>query len=616
MTSSLMILSTIACFFALVSANDVNYLKFDAKKLKGSWAQNAEIEKYPIYAYYKNNLNESSDINGTVAGIFNDKIYYAVDLAIGSNAQNISVLVDTVSSDLWINSIDNSVCANGTKEIENEDDSDDVDEIDVPPSNNFTVKYTHTKPQLTSITSSSSSSASSSSQGPRISTYYSSYYNSADDVYYVDEHVSTETITTSVETTTFRSTNSYDIQFYPLQSASASTNWLSSYPHPTFPIENLEILNYESQSCSNWGLFNSSNSESFIDLDEPFESLDYDEYQVNGTWAKDFVAYGDSLISNLTFGLVTESDDDSFGVLGLGLKNAESTWLSNGSTYDNFLYQLKSQGFINKTVYSIYDNYLSNGSSVLFGGVDLEQFIGNLSVLPLVEIPIAYNDTRNASAIAITLSSIYFEETNEDDDETSSLIASGLSAAIIDTASSVGSLPYYIYDDIVAKAGFVYSESLEAFVGNETKLVNHSIVFNFQGVNVSVPLLDLTFPLVNLDNEEVSDLVVLGLDATPDTFTLGDSILQYLYISIDLEDNEVAIAPKNFEPASEDIVAVVSSFPNATSVASYNYTYGYNDVTELKLATVNNPNDITKTSFSLSYAPSVTPYSKTLSSAH
>lgn len=591
-----LVVSTLVSLFSAVSA-DSGFLKFDAKKLKGSWPQNADIEREPIYGYYKSNLNISDAINGTVAGLFNDKIYYAIDLAVGSNAQNISVLVDTISSDLWINSIDNDVCAYG---LEN----DDVE------SSNFTIVYEYTKSETSSSFPSSitSSSSTSTNAETKLTTVYSTSYNSESDIYVVEGRVSTDTTTTTVVTRTFSGVESYDIGFYP--SASASTNWLSSYPYPTFAIENLEILDVEPQNCSAWGLFDSSDSDSFITDGEEFSAISLDNETITGIWAKDYVAYGNALLENCSFGLVDDSSSDSFGVLGLGLNHSESSYLQDGSTYESFPFKLKSSGFIEKAVYSIYDNYLTENSSLLFGGINLDQFIGNLSIVPLIEIPVLKNDSRTLNAIAITLSSIYFDDEYDGNNKTT-LIASGLGAAIIDTGSSTASLPYYIHNEIVFNAGFNYSESLKAYVANATELENKTVSFDFQGVEINVPIIDLTYPLIDISGEEdeISDFVVFGVDASADdTFILGDVILQYLYIAIDLEDLEVAIAPKNFFPIDDDIVAVTSTFPNATTAASYNYTYGYNDVTELKLATVNDPNSLTKTSFSLSYVPSATSY--------
>lgn len=584
-----LIASTFACFLALASAD---YVKFDAKKLKGSYIHNADVNKFPIYGYYKDNLNSTNSTVGTVEGLFNDKIFYSIDLSIGSDAQNISVLVDTVSSDLWINSIDNKVCIEGLNNL-----------------SNITLEYNdyYSSKSSSSISKSKTSSISKSSKSPKsVQTYYSTSYNSESDIYVVNGYVSSDVTTTEVKTTNIGTTKSIDYKFYP---SASSTNYLSSYPTPTFSIESLDILDVESQNCSAWGLFNSSSSESFITENKTFESYSSDLTEIEGIWAKDYVLYGNALLSNVSFGLVSDSKLDSFGVLGLGLPSFESTWIEEGKTYDNFISNLKSQGYINKSVYAIYDNYFAEGSSLLFGGIDLQAFDGNLSVLPLIEIPLLYNDSRNASAIAITLSSIYFDDDyNENNDTT--LLASGLSAAIIDTTLSTAVVPYYIYDSIVSIAGFEYSTDLEAFVANSTKLENKTVVFDFQGVEIDIPIIDLTFPLVDLSNDEISDLVVFGLDAsTNDTFILGDAILQYVYVAIDLDDLEIAIAPKNFTPESEEIVEITSSFPNATTVASYNYTYGYNGVTDLKLATVYNPNSISQTSFSLSYAPSATPYS-------
>lgn len=596
MVQASVVILSLASWFATVSAGS-DFIQFNAKKLKGSWPQNAQTENEPIYGYYKSNLNASHPVNGTVTGLFNDKIYYAIDLAVGSNAQNISVLVDTISSDLWVNSIDNEICADGLKDHN-------------LGYSNFTIVYEYTKSETSSSSSSLSATSShaSSSVKPQVTTISQTSYNSESDVYYVDVHVSTQTTMTSVTTRTFSRVESYDIGFYP--SVSQSTDWLSAYPYPTLAIANLEILDVEPQNCSAWGLFNSSSSDSFLTNNEYFYAISLDNETITGIWAKDYVSYGDVLLENCTFGLVDNSTTDGFGVLGLGLNNSESMYLRNGSTYESFPFQLKSSGFIRKAVYSIYDNYLTDNSSLLFGGINLDQFIGNLSIVPLIEIPVLKNDSRALNAIAITLSSIYFDDEYNGNNETS-LLASGLAAAIIDTGSSTASLPYYIHDEIVLSAGFNYSESLQAYVANATELENKTLSLDFQGVEITVPIIDLTYPLIDIsgDRDEISEFVVFGVDANADdTFILNDAIIQYLYIAIDLEDLEVAIAPKNFFPVDDDIIAVTSTFPNATTALSYNYTYGYHDITELKLATVNDPNEITKTSFSLSYVASATPY--------
>lgn len=590
-------LLTAAAGAGLLAGAAADYVQLQATKVKGSWPQNADVHKFPIYAYYSRSTNGSdAAANGTVAaGVYNDRVYYAVDLALGSDAQNVTVLVDTVSSDLWVNSVDNAVCAAG---------------VDSP--SNFTVDYSYTvsgasqsSPALSSTSSSAASSAA------PLSTYYTTSYDSASDVFYVDGYVSTVTTTTATEQTSAVTTRSYDVQFYPSAAVASYSQWLSAYPYPTNAINSLVVLEAEPHNCSAWGLFDSSSSESFVTSNDTFESVAEDGTTVLGIWAQDSVAYGNALVSNVSFGLVSDAESDSFGVLGLGLPSAESTWLAENTTYDNFLAKLKAQGAIHKQVYAIYDNYLSGNSSLLFGGIDHEAHVGNLTILPLVEVPIAYNDSRNASAIAITLSAVYLDDESNGANDTS-LIASGLGAAIIDTSLATASFPYYLYDEIVAAAGFFYSENLKAFIAKASDIENKTLGLDFQGVEVDVPITDLSFPLVDIVNNKTSDYVVFGAEATAnETVVIGDAVLQYLYFAVDLEDLEIAVAHKNFFPTSQHIVAITSTFPHATSAASYNQTYGYHGVTDLKLATFEDPNSISQTSFSGSFLPSITLYQTT-----
>lgn len=66
------------------------------------------------------------------------------------------------------------------------------------------------------------------------------------------------------------------------------------------------------------------------------------------------------------------------GTLGIGLKSDEET--SDNSTYDNFVFNLKKQGFINKAGYSLYlPQKEKKSGTILFGGIDEDKYSGNLT---------------------------------------------------------------------------------------------------------------------------------------------------------------------------------------------------------------------------------------------
>lgn len=585
----------LAFLLSLISSS-LAYVKLDANKIWGSWPESSDKDNEPLFSVGNDSDQDqlsSSGVNGTVEWV-NDKVFYTIDLLLGENSQNITVLIDTRSSDLWVNAGKDSICAQMDQQ---------------GGSTNF-ITFENVYPKLE--TSSKSLLTLSTSESRHSSKVTSS--ETGWNIYYTDITVyeNITQILTSEVTSTHKIT--HYTGFYP--SISTSTNWFDAYPTPSFSVGDVVAFDYFDFNCSQWGVFEKENSKSYISNGTFFHSFSIENDSVSGEWGMDYVDIGGALLSNLSFGVV--QDSSGFGILGLGLPNSQSTWLQNGTTYENLPMKLKSEGWIDKMVYSFGVSSFNQSlkSSLLFGGIDLEQFEGNLTTVPMIKYPFEFSNGRNSSAMAITIRSIYLENEYQFSNKTE-LVASGLAAGIIDTGSVIGSMPYYIYDQLVLSAGFEFNDFSENFIANYTKLENKSVIFEFQSVNISMPLLNLTVPLVNVSDasNEISDLVVLAVEASSyDYFELGDAILSHIYYAVDLEDDVVALAPRNFAEHGEHIVEVSQAFPNATRAADWGYTVGYKNVTQVKLATVLNVNNVSKTS--LSMLPSATAFTGELYSEH
>lgn len=85
-----------------------NYVKLGFDKLKGNTFSDATKHAKPIAKLHKR------DDGYEEMTIVNQQSFYSVELGVGSSDQNVTVLVDTGSSDLWIMGSNNPYCKAGT----------------------------------------------------------------------------------------------------------------------------------------------------------------------------------------------------------------------------------------------------------------------------------------------------------------------------------------------------------------------------------------------------------------------------------------------------------------------------------------------------------------------
>lgn len=134
-----------------------------------------------------------------------------------------------------------------------------------------------------------------------------------------------------------------------------------------------------------------------------------------GFWGTDFVSILSANVSDVSFAVVNSTSSD-FGVMGIGLEGLESTYsLSNAYlayTYENFPVRLKRSGAIKKVAYSLFLNDDDSSSGlVLFGAVDHAKYSGQLTTVPIINIYSGYYD--NPIRLDVVLDSISFETTSK-----------------------------------------------------------------------------------------------------------------------------------------------------------------------------------------------------------
>lgn len=236
---------------------------------------------------------------------------------------------------------------------------------------------------------------------------------------------------------------------------------------------------------------------------------------------------------DLQFGVATNfsSGDSSNGILGLG-------WEANSSTnktgpegqYANLPIALKNAGYIETVAYSVFLNdYDATEGSVLFGAIDTSKFHGNLTVL---------SPFRDLAPFKINGSS---------------------SKASFDTGTSFT----YIPDDILNRT----IETLwkdEIFYDNSAQIYRRqegqdrpegTVTFTFNDVDINLGKEELWIKFT--DNSWCLDLLPasnVGLT----TSLLGDSFLRSAYVVYDLENDQLGIAPANYNGGDSNFEVIAN----------------------------------------------------------
>ena len=158
------------------------------------------------------------------------------------------------------------------------------------------------------------------------------------------------------------------------------------------PAQSVEVM-IDTGSVGLWinQSFSASQSSTFKFINDSYVE-NYVSGSVQGDWVDDTVELGDYLLQGFEFGLVNNSYLPTTGLVGIGIPGAESYAPST-----NIVDALVRSKYIQTPAFSLYlKNLTTDSGELLFGGVDLGKYTGQLYSLPLV----------SNSAYQVNLSSI------------------------------------------------------------------------------------------------------------------------------------------------------------------------------------------------------------------
>ena len=328
-----------------------------------------------------------------------------------------------------------------------------------------------------------------------------------------------------------------------------------------------------------FGGFNSSASSSLAKSDNRFHSQYGDGSKPEGFFAKDTISLGGSSLKAANLAIVNNITDPVvvYGIMGISFNATESTVVSDSKpAYPNFVEQLKSEGLINRELYSLwlndpstfsYSRILqqksvmlicseeSDGGSILFGGIDTAKYSGPLSTLPMVPFP---DERHTIDRVTVGLTSI----TLTGDSQNSSLFTGGV-PAVLDTGAAASDLPPDAVNTLISGLGVGQADiakgTLSCSLGTGLNLT-----FGFNNDDsavVSVPFSNFLQPLKDGDTQvtDQNGNPVCSPLLTPSKTNyvlLGDSFLQSAYAVVDLAQKQVGIAQAVMNATESNIIAV------------------------------------------------------------
>ncbi|KAL6701415.1 aspartic peptidase domain-containing protein [Trichoderma pleuroticola] len=331
-----------------------------------------------------------------------------------------------------------------------------------------------------------------------------------------------------------------------------------------------------------FGSFNSDDSSTFQVVGENLFDITYvDGSSSKGDYIQDTFHINGLNIQNLTMGLGLDTSIAN-GLVGVGYINDEASLGTTRSTYPNLPVVLQQQKLINTVAFSLWLNDLdASTGSILFGGIDTEKYHGDLTRINII----SPDGGKTFAEFAVNLYSV--QASSPSGTDTLSTQAETLTA-VLDSGTTLTYLPQDMAEQAWNEVGATFSDELGiAVVPCSVGNINGHFAFTFAGANgptINVTLSELVLdlfsggppPQFSSGPNKGQSICEFGIQNTTDApYLLGDTFLRSAFVVYDLVNNEIGIAPTNFNSTQTNVVAFASSgapIPSSTSAPNQSNT--------------------------------------------
>ncbi|KAI0905645.1 aspartic peptidase domain-containing protein [Ustulina deusta] len=325
-----------------------------------------------------------------------------------------------------------------------------------------------------------------------------------------------------------------------------------------------------------FGSYDVDKSSSAYLINEEFVISYVDGSGSKGDYIAEVFGIGNVKLENMTMGLGLDTDI-AYGLVGVGYALNEASVSATREIYNNLPVMMRDEGHIASTAYSLWLNDLdASKGNILFGGIDTDKYMGDL-----VRINID-KDTRsnNFTSFQVQLTSLEAHSSSGSDALTSSSFPVPV---VLDSGTTFSYLPQDLAEEVWQEVGAEYTIVDNAGTGLPLlpcKLANSNGYFSFGfggsgGAAIKVAMDELVISVgakFSSGPNKGEDACQFGIqNFTSAPYLLGDTFLRSAYVVYDLENNEIAIAPTDFNATTSNIVAFPSqgaTIPSSTPAPS------------------------------------------------
>ena len=317
--------------------------------------------------------------------------------------------------------------------------------------------------------------------------------------------------------------------------------------------------------CSFAGTYKANSSSTYEFIASNFNISYVDGSGASGDYVSDTFSIGGTTLDRLQFGIGYTSSA-SEGILGIGYQiNEVQVGTAGKAAYNNLPAQMVADGLIQSNAYSLWLNDLgASTGSILFGGVDTDQYHGSLETLPIQK------EQGVFAEFLITLTGVTYGTTVIAEDQAI--------AVLLDSGSSLTYLPDAMTQAIYEQVDAQYDSSEgAAYVPCSLANNNTALNFTFTTPTISVTMDELVIETSSSDGRQLTfpdgtAACLFGIaPAGSSNSVLGDTFIRSAYLVYDLANNEISIAQTNFNATGSNVQEIgtgTASVPDATDVAN------------------------------------------------
>ncbi|KAH7305010.1 aspartic peptidase domain-containing protein [Stachybotrys elegans] len=288
----------------------------------------------------------------------------------------------------------------------------------------------------------------------------------------------------------------------------------------------------QSQQCRSFGQYNPSDSTTPPVGPFGSETINYGDSSDESTqtsvrirYYTDDIGLGNATITNQTFGVVSSSEDQSTGIMGLAPDVFSG--FDGQTPYSLLLNTMADQGIIASRTFSLDLRHAeAETGAIIYGGADRNKFIGQLESRPIIR------GQRGEFRLAVELTTLGLTVDGSDNYE----LTGNDTNVMLDSGTTLSRMHYSAVQPLLEALGAIGDGEGYFVVPCDLRDASGSVDFGFGSKTVRVPFSDFILDVGD------PNYCYVGVAITTDQQILGDTVLRAGYFVFDWDNESVHIA--------------------------------------------------------------------------